>query len=181
MAHLGLKPNEVVGKSLYEYFRTDDPKSPPIAAHLRAVAGSSVSYEMRWNGRSYDTYVEPLFGQNREIIGTVGLALDVTERRTAEDAQKQSEARKHAILETALDAIVIMDHEGRVVEFNPAAEATFGYARSEVLGRFLAEVIIPPHLRSDHQNALAHFPIKGKQVVQRMQTGKLDRIVCSDE
>ncbi len=161
LAHLGLKPDEAVGKTLYEYFQTDDPTFAPIAAHLRAVAGTSVTYEMSWNGRSFDTYVEPLFGQHREIIGSVGLALDVTERRTAEDAQTQSEARKRAILETALDAIVIMDHEGRVVEFNPAAEKTFGYERSEVLGRFLAEVIIPPHLRSAHQEGFTRFLATG--------------------
>src|SRR5260221_5956188 len=107
---------------------------------------------MSWNGRSFETYVEPLFGQDRQIIGSVGLALDVTDRRTAEDARTQSEARKHAILEAALDAIVIMDHEGRVVEFNPAAEKMFGYARSEVLGQKLGDVIIPPELRRAHHD-----------------------------
>jgi PAS domain S-box-containing protein len=116
------------------------------------VAGTSVSYETDWNARSFVTYVEPLYGEHREIIGSVGLALDVTERRAAEEARRQSEARKHAILETALDTIVIMDHEGRILEFNPAAEKTFGYARSEVLGRLLADVIIPAHLRSEHQD-----------------------------
>jgi PAS domain S-box-containing protein len=170
LAHLGLKPNEVVGQTLYEYFRTQDPSFTPIAAHLRAVAGTSVSYAMSWDGRSFDTYVEPLFGENRQIIGSVGLALDVTDRRTAEDARTQSEARKHAILETALDAIVIMDHEGRVVEFNPAAETMFGYARSEVLGRSLADVIIPPHLRPAHQAGLARLletgegPVLGRRI-----------------
>jgi PAS domain S-box-containing protein len=161
LAHLGLKPGEVVGKTLHEYFQTDDRNATPIAAHLRAVAGTSVSYETEWNARSFVTYVEPLYGEHREIIGSVGLALDVTERRTAEEAQRQSEARKHAILETALDAIVIMDHEGRVLEFNPAAEQTFGYARSEVLGRLLADVIIPAHLRSEHKDGLQRYLTSG--------------------
>ncbi len=170
LAHLGLKPNEVVGRTLYDYFRTQDRGFAPIAAHLRAVAGTSVSYEMSWDGRSFDTYVEPLFGRDRQIIGSVALALDVTDRRSAEEARTQSEARKHAILETALDAIVIMDHEGRVVEFNPAAETMFGYARSEVLGQPLADVIIPPHLRPMHQEGIARFlttgegPVLGRRI-----------------
>jgi PAS domain S-box-containing protein len=170
LAHLGLKPNEVVGQTLYDFFRTEDRSFAPIAAHLRAVAGTSVSYEMSWDGRSFDTYVEPLFDPDRRIIGSVGLALDVTERRSAEDARTQSEARKHAILEASLDAIVIMDHQGRVVEFNPAAESMFGYARSEVLGRPLAEVIIPPHLRPAHQAGIARYldtgegPVLGKRI-----------------
>jgi PAS domain S-box-containing protein len=162
LAHLGLRPNELVGLTLYDYFRTQDPAFPPIAAHLRAVAGTSVSYMMDWDGRSFDTYVEPLFDQDRRIIGSVGLALDVTERRSAEAARTQSEARKHAILEASLDAIVIMDHRGRVVEFNPAAEAMFGYERSEVLDRPLAEVIIPPHLRPAHQAGFARFLATGE-------------------
>ena len=158
LKNLGLRPNEVVGQTLFEFFGTDDPAHPPIAAHVRAVAGTSVSYAMTWNGRAFDTYVEPLLGPQQEIIGSVGLALDVTERQAAEEAQRQSEARKHAILETSLDAIVIMDHDGRVVEFNPAAEKTFGYERSEAVGRSLADLIIPAHLRAAHRDGLAGFP-----------------------
>jgi PAS domain S-box-containing protein len=52
------------------------------------------------------------------------------------------EARKDAILRTALDCIVSMDARGRIVEWNPAAERTFGYARQEALGRVLAELVI---------------------------------------
>ena len=93
-----------------------------------------MSYETKWNGRSFDTYVEPLLGEHKEIIGSVGLALDVTERRAAEAAQEQSEARKHAILATALDAIVIMNHEGRVLEFNPAAEEVVQRPTHDLVG-----------------------------------------------
>ena len=52
------------------------------------------------------------------------------------------EARKDAILRTALDCIVSMDARGRIVEWNPAAERTFGYTRQEALGRVLAELVI---------------------------------------
>ena len=170
LAHLGLRPNEVVGRSLYEYFGTEDPAFAPIAAHLKAVAGTSVSYEMSWNGRTFETYVEPMLDETRRIIGSVGLALDVSDRRSAEEARTQSEARKEAILEAALDAIVIMDHEGRIAEFNPAAEKMFGYARAEVLGRTLADVIIPPQLRPAHQAGFARFlktgigPVLGRRI-----------------
>ena len=53
----------------------------------------------------------------------------------------------HAVLESALDCIICMDVQGRVQEFNPAAERTFGYSRSEVIGRELAELIVPPEYR----------------------------------
>src|SRR5713226_3053025 len=93
---------------------------------------------------------------------------EITERRRAEEALRESEARKRAILESALDAIISIDHEGRIVEFNAAAEKVFGYSRAEVLGRQLAETIIPPSLRDPHRQGMAHYlatgegPILGK-------------------
>jgi PAS domain S-box-containing protein len=61
------------------------------------------------------------------------------------------------MLDAALDCVVTMDHEGRVVDFNPAAERTFGYAASEVIGRDMAELIIPPELRERHRRGLQRY------------------------
>ena len=62
-----------------------------------------------------------------------------------------------AYLEAALDCVVMADASGRVVEFNPAAERTFGYTRDEALGRTLAELIVAPSLRELHGKAFARF------------------------
>lgn len=51
--------------------------------------------------------------------------------RDMEETLRKSEARKSAILETALDCIITMDRDGKVVDFNPAAESTFGYRRAD--------------------------------------------------
>jgi PAS domain S-box-containing protein len=67
-----------------------------------------------------------------------------------------------AIFETALDGIITMDHEGRIAEFNPAAERIFGYRRSEAIGRPLAEVIIPPEARELHRRGLARYLAGGE-------------------
>jgi len=77
--------------------------------------------------------------------------------RHEETALRRSEARKAAILDSALDCIVTMDHESRITEFNPAAERTFGYRRDEVMGKKLADVIIPPELRAPHRQGLARY------------------------
>jgi len=66
-----------------------------------------------------------------------------------------SQAFLRAALDTALDGIVGMDHEGNIIEFSSAAEAIFGYSRQEVLGKPLAELIIPPLLRQRHRDALS--------------------------
>jgi PAS domain S-box-containing protein len=61
------------------------------------------------------------------------------------------------MLDGALDCVVTMDHEGRVVDFNPAAERTFGYRAGEAIGRAMAELIIPPELRERHRRGLARY------------------------
>jgi PAS domain S-box-containing protein len=66
------------------------------------------------------------------------------------------------IVELALDSIISIDHEGRIVEFNPAAERTFGYKREEVMGRQMAELIIPPHLRAAHYAGLRRYLTTGE-------------------
>src|SRR5262249_15554274 len=65
-------------------------------------------------------------------------------RQQAEAELRRSEARKAAMLAAALDAIITIDHDERIVEFNPAAERIFGYPRAAALGRRLSELIIPP-------------------------------------
>jgi PAS domain S-box-containing protein len=75
---------------------------------------------------------------------------------------KRSEARKAAILESALDCIVTIDHEGCITEFNPAAERTFGHRRDEVMGKQLADVIIPPSLREKHREGFSRYLATGE-------------------
>jgi protein-histidine pros-kinase len=71
-------------------------------------------------------------------------------------------AREAAIFEVALDAIVSMDHRGLVTEFNPAAEQIFGYARTEAIGKPLADLIIPPSLRAAHEEGLRRYLTSGE-------------------
>src|SRR6185312_7133087 len=62
-----------------------------------------------------------------------------------------------AYLEAAIDCVIMADASGRIVEFNPAAERTFGYSRKEALGRTMAELIVPPSLRERHTAAFERF------------------------
>src|SRR4051794_39148514 len=86
-------------------------------------------------------------------------------RRRVEEAVRASESRLRAMLEATLDAVVTMDHHGRVIGWNPAAEATFGYRPAEVIGRDMAELIVPPALRDAHRHGLARFLETGGRVV----------------
>jgi PAS domain S-box-containing protein len=84
------------------------------------------------------------------------------EKRTSDASLRASEARKGAIMDSALDCIITMDDEGKIIEFNPAAERTFAYARAEVIGKEMANLIIPPSLRDKHRHGLAHYLTTGE-------------------
>ena len=87
---------------------------------------------------------------------------DITDRRKAEEALRRSETRKAAVLETALDAIISIDQEGKIIEWNPAAERIFGYSRELALGRDLTELIVPKSNHELHRKGLARFLQTGR-------------------
>jgi PAS domain S-box-containing protein len=77
--------------------------------------------------------------------------------REPESNSADRDAALEAILETALDAIVGMDADGRITEFNPAAERIFGVARAQAIGRHMRDLIIPARLRAAHQEGLRRY------------------------
>jgi PAS domain S-box-containing protein len=85
-------------------------------------------------------------------------------------ALRDSESRKAAILESALDSIITIDHTGRILEVNAAAERTFGFTREEMIGQEMARLIIPEQHRSDHRDGLREYlatgngPVLGRRI-----------------
>jgi PAS domain S-box-containing protein len=100
------------------------------------------------------------------------LRKEIVERKSVEGkllqeeaGLKRSEAYKAAILDSSLDCIVAMDHEGCITEFNPAAERTFGFQRADVIGKHLGEVIVPAHLRERHRAGFSRHLATGESRV----------------
>ena len=92
------------------------------------------------------------------------------ERNIEADSPDKLEKLYRAILDSALDCVITMDADGRVREFNPAAERVFGFTRAEAVGKELAELIIPERMREQHRRGLAHYlktgegPVLGKRI-----------------
>jgi PAS domain S-box-containing protein len=105
--------------------------------------------------------MSPIRDDRGAVVGSSTVSRDITQSKRAVQALEALEARHSAILQSALDCIITMDYNGRVVEFNPAAERTFGYARDDVVGRTMAELIIPPSLRDRHAGGLARYLATG--------------------
>ena len=106
-------------------------------------------------------------------LSTLGIQLgQFVARRRAEEAARVTEARKAAMLEAALDAVVSMDHDGRIVEWNEAARITFGWSRDEVVGRTVQDVIVPSSLQQGHRTGLAKHLSDGRRTLldRRVET-----------
>jgi PAS domain S-box-containing protein len=177
---LGYTPGELIGCRIHKiihHTRPDGSAYPreecPIYEAFKDGTVHHVAEEFFWrkdgSGFAVDYESTPIF-EGGELAGAVVSFRDMTERQQGERALRESDARKRAILESALDAVISMDHNGRIIEFNPAAERMFGYSRSEVMGKVMADLIIPPSLRQGHNRGLAHYlstgqgPVLGKRV-----------------
>jgi PAS domain S-box-containing protein len=98
-----------------------------------------------------------------ELRGKIDREREVAETRASVLAV--SEARQRAILEAALDAVISMDQHGRMTYVNSAFKRTFGYRAEEVIGRDLAEMIVPPSLREAHRRGLSRYLETGKSTI----------------
>jgi PAS domain S-box-containing protein len=99
----------------------------------------------------------PIRDSTGAIRGVVLVFRDQTLEREAERRLRASEARTTAVMESALDAIIVMDSHGLIVDLNPAALELFGYSREDAVGRSLAETMVPPALRDAHVRGLRGY------------------------
>ncbi len=105
-----------------------------------------------------------------ETVRVAAFALSAALINSLHERRRRAEARERTILETTVDCIITIDHEGKVLDFNPAAERLFGYARAQTLGRDIAELIVPPALRDRYRQGLGRLigagdgPLGGQRV-----------------
>ena len=98
----------------------------------------------------------PVRDETGRVVGVVNIARDLGAQKRAELGQETSEMRWRAVIESAVDGIVVIDAKGRIEAFNPAAERLFGYEEREVLGRNV-NVLMPQPYRHEHDGYLAKY------------------------
>ena len=152
---IGTTASEQVGMTLYEVLKTRDPGFTPLAAHLRALQGELVRYEVDWRGRSFETRVEPLRSLDGHISGTVGIAIDITERKTLYDALQSRNVYFAALFENAPEAIALLDERDHIMRINRQFTTLFGYGDDEAVGKNINDLIVPKELVADGEKLTA--------------------------
>ena len=127
--------------------------------------------------RSFLSRALPIRDEHGSVVCWFGTNTDVTAQLEAEQererllaSERSARHRAEGILETALDGIITIDDEGRIRDFNPAAERMFGRSRADAVGQEVAELIIPPRFRDSHRRGFARFLATGKGQVLNTRT-----------
>jgi PAS domain S-box-containing protein len=150
----GYEASEVIGQS-FSMLLADEQDA--TASRMTAWPKRSAPAELAGRRKNGSVFSIELAVSDMSAEGDrsfVTLVRDITARKEIEQALRESEARKGAILESAIDCIITLDHRGRVIELNPAVEKTLGWTRDELMGKRLASVLFPPNSNERNTSAV---------------------------
>jgi PAS domain S-box-containing protein len=116
-------------------------------------------------GKRIDIFLSMAFPSDDPKLRSVLVSLlDVTERKRAEDAVRASQIQKSAVIEIALDGVIVIDERGRIVEFNSAAEKIFGLKRVDAIGKDMAD-LMPERFRDRHRSGMERYLATGRHEI----------------
>lgn len=168
MQSKGYTAEEIIGSHHSLFFTQEDIAAGLPGKELR-LAGIDGSFEDEgWRVRKDGSHfwANVVTTALRDDVGTLQgfskVVRDITERKRAEEALRESEARYRIIAETAADVIITIDEYGIIQFVNPASEKIFGYSPAELTGQNIT-VLIPERLRNAHLSALKAYIVTGKK------------------
>lgn len=145
--HMGTKsPEELLGKTDFDFFPKDI--AAVFFAREQAVLESGQAFvdreertlDAKGNAKWVSTSKAPWRDKRGQVIGIMGIGRDITERRNAEDALRETNQALKALVHASPAAIVCVDRDGNITMWNPAAERMFGWQEEEILGRTIPMV-----------------------------------------
>lgn len=128
---LGKTDDEIWNSEIAEKYKSDHEK----IIHTRESIYTDEIVTIDGITRIYETYKKAVFDDNDNVIGTTGVAIDVTEKKQTEEKIKVSEARYRAMAQSANEAIITVDINGIIVDWNNSAKKIFGYGLEEIIGK----------------------------------------------
>lgn len=136
---------EILGKTPWEFGDLEDRNAPVVVAHHQALAGETAVYEQDGPGFTVQGTVRPLRDGEGQIVGCIGICQDVTARKRAEEALRESEQRYRAIVEETTELITRFTPELILTYVNEAYCRFLGAAREELLGKSLLRYVAEEH------------------------------------
>jgi PAS domain S-box-containing protein len=123
---------------------------------------------------TYEAFAKQKLSAFTVLVGQAG---SLRENLQATERIRQSEGRNRTIIEHAMDAVITVDSDGVITNWNQYAEATFGWTREEVVGLNLLETIVPPQSRTAHEQGMQRFQQTGEKHIidQRGELSALNR------
>jgi diguanylate cyclase (GGDEF)-like protein/PAS domain S-box-containing protein len=164
LAGLGLVPDELVGTSLFDYLKSDDPEFEPVKAHLSALRGESSSYISTWGSeRRIRTHIEALRDAHGAITGAIGIALDITAEVNAKESVRAAESRLELLVRQLPALMWATDTDMRITWTDGKALEGIGREPSHAVGMTLQTYFkdVDPRfaLERQHREALAGKPV----------------------
>lgn len=152
LAKLGLAPGEVVGKSALEIYRD----VPAVVESIQqALSGQLTRTVVELPGVVFDTVFSPVLDRAGLPAGLIGIAIDITERRQAEQRLHDVMSVQKAILDNAAYAIISTSPDGIIQTLNPAAERMLGYPAHELVGKARFDMLCDPLELAEHARSLS--------------------------
>ena len=157
---VGKELPEVVGKSAFEYL------PPEVAARRRALfdqviaTGRPIRIEDTRGDRHFDINFNPILDADGKVSRVSIMAIDITDRKHAEQALKESEQRFRDITENAAEWVWEVDPQGKYTYSSPVVEQLLGYKPEEILGKYFYDSFLPDEREELKNAALAAFAVK---------------------
>lgn len=164
----GMRPEDMIGLSADSIIRRSAPNTVAVNGVTVQNAEEFARRRLAQFGKPTEEPMEIEWRDGRWFLvsdhptaegGVVFVRTDITEQKRVQATLRDNEAFKSAMINASLDSIITMNDRGEILEFNQAAERTFGYRRQDVLGRVVSDVIIPPHMRAGHDGGVARLQL----------------------
>lgn len=160
---LGLESDQIIGRHFTDF--VSESKQKDTRNHFKEVLSNqrlsdyfefpikTSSGNEVWVGQTTNLYKDE--GGNPK--GFFGVARPVTKLRSVEHLLSESETKLQSVIDSALDAVIVINEKGIITEWNKQAEITFGWSKQRALGKRLSETIIPQKYREAHERGMKHF------------------------
>jgi len=168
----GMRPEDMIGMSAEAIIRRSAPSTVAVNGVPMRNAEEFARRRVAQFGKPLEEPMEIEWRDGRWFMvsdhptaegGVVFVRTDISEQKRVQASLRDNEAFKSAMVNASLDPIITTNDRGEILEFNQAAERTFGYQRGDVLGKSAADVLVPPHLRGSGDHGLVNLPLAREQ------------------